>query len=267
MAEEVLAYFEKDGDYLKPFPWARNPWTPTGTHGRLCAGLIAREVERLFGSPDYHFTRLTTDLFRMAPLDRLQVRAQLIRDGNRIKVADGEVIDVNGVVVARASAVLLKKFTPNPEGGIWKNPNWKVPHPDTLELPARNTSTWHDPIRQTKEIPAQPDGRKRCWIRDHGQLVLGEDMSPFVRVASQADYTNPFMHSSYNPVGFINADITMYLHRDTVGEWVGFEASAHQATDGVAVGSTIMYDEHGPIGNSLVCSVADDRRRNRTGER
>ena len=33
--------------------------------GRIIAGLFARELERAYGDPDFHFSRLTIDLHRL----------------------------------------------------------------------------------------------------------------------------------------------------------------------------------------------------------
>jgi acyl-CoA thioesterase len=60
-------------------------------------------------------------------------------------------------------------------------------------------------------------------------------------------------------LSFVNADITLYLHRLPAGEWLGFEVISHQSAGGIAVGETTMYDEEGPIGKSIVCAVANRR--------
>ena len=58
---------------------------------------------------------------------------------------------------------------------------------------------------------------------------------------------------------FINADITLYVTRDPVGEWIGFEVVNHQSADGVALGECRLYDTTGPVGQSIVCAVANRR--------
>ena len=267
MPEQLLAYFEKDGNMFVPKPYARNPWTPTGLHGRLCAGLIARAVEMEFGSPDFHFSRFTTDLFRMAPLAPVEVRTRLVRDGNRIRVADGVVL-ADGKEVARASAVMLRKGT-NPDGEVWRLPNWDVPAPEDVPSPKTAEAQGRvggDPIRETRPINPVTDRlvQKRQWIRDHGQLVAGEDISPFVRIAMAADITNPFGNTGLQRLAFVNADVTSYLFRYPEGEWLGFEVANHGSADGVAVASCNLYDVKGPMGTSIVCAVADNRVREGT---
>jgi acyl-CoA thioesterase len=58
---------------------------------------------------------------------------------------------------------------------------------------------------------------------------------------------------------YVNADITLYLHRLPVGEYIGFEVSSHESSEGIAVGDTTVYDIEGPIGRSVVCAVVNRR--------
>jgi hypothetical protein len=103
--------------------------------------------------------------------------------------------------------------------------------------------------------------QKRAWIRESRLLVEGEPLTPFVRAALAADYTNPFANSGDRGLNFVNADITLYLHRLPETEWIGFEVASHQSEEGIAVGECTLYDERGPIGHSLVCGVANARTR------
>ena len=90
-------------------------------------------------------------------------------------------------------------------------------------------------------------------------LVEGVELTPFVRAASMADWTNPSANWGSNGLEFINADITLYLHRYPEGEWLGFEVASHHASEGIAVGECTMYDEQGAIGSSTVCAIAQRR--------
>jgi hypothetical protein len=101
--------------------------------------------------------------------------------------------------------------------------------------------------------------QKRAWIREAHLLVDDEPLSPFLRVASAADFAHPFANSGSGGLEFINADVSLYLHRDPLGEWLGFEVVNHQSDGGVAVGECNLYDTAGPIGQSLVCAVANRR--------
>src|SRR5436309_2348815 len=83
----------------------------------------------------------------------------------------------------------------------------------------------------------------------------------FRHAAMVADFTNPFANSGSNGLEFINADITLYLHRDPDGPWIGMETADHQSAAGIAIAECRLYDQHGPIGRSAVCAVANRRLR------
>ena len=71
-----------------------------------------------------------------------------------------------------------------------------------------------------------------------------------------ADFASPFANAGDQGLGYINSDVTLYLHRLPVTEWIGFEVVNHHATDGIAIGECWLYDEQGPIGTSTVAALA-----------
>src|SRR5260370_5190032 len=90
-------------------------------------------------------------------------------------------------------------------------------------------------------------------VRD---LVEGAPLTPFVRAAVAADFASPSANAGDQGLGYINSDVTLYLHRLPVTPWVGFEVGNHHATDGVAIGECWLYDEKGPISTSTAAALA-----------
>ena len=43
------------------------------------------------------------------------------------------------------------------------------------------------------------------------------------------------------------------------GEWVGYEVTNHQSSDGVAVGQCTLHDGEGPIGFATCAALAQTR--------
>ncbi len=79
-------------------------------------------------------------------------------------------------------------------------------------------------------------------------------------VALGVDFTSPTANASETGLDFINSDVTLYLHRLPVGEWVGYEVADHQSAEGIAVGHCRLHDRHGPIGFSSCAALAQSRR-------
>lgn len=244
-------------------PISRGSWGEDSLHARVLAGLLGHELEQKWAHGGFHCARLTIDLYRLPTLAPAEITVTPVRDGNRIRVIDLEYIS-EGTSYARATAVLLKQ-TDNPPGERWSPPNWDVPAPLSLPevgFPAQVPGGWQ-PMWETRRITSWPSKveQQRAWLREIRPLVEGVELTPFVRAASAADWTNPFANFSPGQgLQFINADITLYLHRYPVGEWIGFEVASHQSAEGIAVGDCTMYDEAGAIGHSLVCAVSNRRR-------
>lgn len=252
-------FFRRDGDRFIPTLMARGPWDPTSLHGRVIAGLLAWAIERDHGSDDFIPARLTADMYKLPKLDPVEVRTWVVREGGRIKVVDAEFIS-NGESMGRATCQLLRKTAP-PGGAVWSPPNWSVPSPDETPVPPGRGmgmgGMWEmRPITGAMGTP----GQKRTWMREVRELVEGSPLTPFVRVAVAADFTSPFANAGDQGLGYINSDVTVYLSRLPVGDWVGFETINHQADAGVAVGECFLYDEAGPIGSASCCALAQRRR-------
>jgi len=101
---------------------------------------------------------------------------------------------------------------------------------------------------------------RRLWMAEVREVVDGDPLTPFVRVAVAADFASPFAHVGDQGLGYINTDVTVYLHREPAGEWIGFESLTHGATDGVAVGDCLLHDTEGHIGSASCTALAQKRK-------
>jgi hypothetical protein len=251
-------FFARAGDLYQPTPSSRGPWSDTSLHGRVVAGLLAHVVEQRFGDPDMIPARFTIDMYRLPDLSAAEVTVRPVREGHRIKVIDAE-YSVGGVSMARATCVLLRK-SENPEGNVWTPPNWDAPRPAELAPPADERRAMGG-MWATRPISGGfgTVGAKKLWMSELRDLIEGEAFTPFTRVAVAADFASPFANSGDAGLGWINTDITLYLHRLPITEWIGFEVKNHGATAGVAIGECWLYDEQGPIGTSTVTALAQRR--------
>jgi hypothetical protein len=248
-------FFIRDGADLIPTPAAAGPWNSKFMHGRVIVGLLGAEIERLHGDPAYMPARLTVDLYKAPDMAPVQIVTRVVRDGYRIKVIDAEMISA-GKSVGRASCQLLRRTT-NPPGNVWTPPDWEVTAPEDTFDPGPTGSNmmgiWS--LRPISGVIGKY-GQRRMWMREVREMVGGEPLTPFVRVAAGADYASPMANAGDNGLKYINSDLTIYLHRVPVGEWVGYESIHHGADDGVAVGGCYLYDEQGRIGSATTCALA-----------
>jgi hypothetical protein len=255
--EDREAFFAPAGGELIPAPHARGPWAPDMLHGRLLGGLMARAIEREHAGDGLRFARLTVDLFRNTALVPVRVTTERVRDGRRIRVADAVVHSADGPV-ARASALLLRRGE-QPSGQVWAAPEWDMPGPEELGAPLEEVAfdlRFHNPDGAGAGGLAGT-GQRRAWLREVRELVAGEALSPFVRVALAADFASPMANFGSAGLGFINADYTLSLSRLPLGDAIGFETTGHLSDEGVAAGHCTLYDTAGAIGFCVVSAVAN----------
>ena len=253
--QPFFKYQTKGLSEFLPTDAARGPWSRESLHGHVLGGLMAHVIERDHGDEEFQPARLTVDMFRLAEHGPVTVTTSVARQGGRIRVIDA-LLEVGGVLQARSSAVMLRR-APQPEGNVWSPPLWDVPAPHELGQDGHD----HEAVWETRPISgkAATAERGRAWMREVRELVEGEPLTPFVRAAMAADFTNPLGNSGDRGLEFVNADYTLYLHRLPVDEWIGVEVASHHSAEGIATAACSLYDEHGKIGHSAVAGIANRR--------
>jgi hypothetical protein len=246
------AFFRQQGTAYLPTRKSVGPWSDTMLHGRVIIALLAHQIERNHGDAAMMPARLTVDMYRAPDFSPIEITTRIVRHGYRIKVIDAEFLS-GGVSAGRATCQLLRK-TENAPGNVWSPPNWNVPPPDAPTL--RNDGVdapWE--IRGITGAFGSAE-RRRVWMRETRELVEGVPLTPWMRAALIADFASPCAHAGDLGLGYINTDVTQYLHRLPRGEWIGMETTNHQASDGIGVGECFIYDEAGSIGSCSVAALA-----------
>jgi hypothetical protein len=94
-------------------------------------------------------------------------------------------------------------------------------------------------------------GPTTAWMRT-SPLLPGEAPSPFQRICPLADCGNALgRHRDPSEMRFVNADLTVALHRDPVGEWLGSRAVGYWEPDGIGLADALLFDDRGPVGRAL----------------
>ncbi|XOV90315.1 MAG: thioesterase family protein [Pseudomonadota bacterium] len=249
------SYFLSEGGRYRPTAACRGPWDPNSLSGSVIVTLLAFEIEQAFDTSVYMPARLTVDMYRLPDFSPIEVRTRIVRDGYRIKVIDAEFFSGN-VSMARASCQLLRR-TSNAEVRVWQPEPWDVPAPEDL---ATAETGFGNKQRRVIAGDMNQYGQKRMWLKGAHDVVAGVPLTPWMRAALVADLTNPWANSGEGGLGYINSDVTLYLHRLPLGEWLGLDVVNHHATDGVAIGECWLYDQQGLIGSSSVTGLAQQKR-------
>jgi hypothetical protein len=102
----------------------------------------------------------------------------------------------------------------------------------------------------------QNDSRKRFY-NSAIDVVAGEANSQFVRAVMTAEATSLVTNLGTHGVGYINGDLTVGLVRLPVGEWIGMQGDSHWAADGIAVGTSTLFDRSGAFGSGMTTAVSN----------
>jgi hypothetical protein len=98
---------------------------------------------------------------------------------------------------------------------------------------------------------AQP-GPATAWFRLRVPLVAGENPTGLQRLAAAADFPNGIATEiSWNDYVFINPDLTLYVERRPLGEWICLDAQMRVLDGGVGFSEAVLYDRQGRVGRSL----------------
>jgi hypothetical protein len=255
MAEAV---FTRDGERFVPGELARGPWSPDAQHGGAPAALLARCVEQAADGAALHVARLTIELLRPVPLAPLQARARLTRPGRKVQLVEAGLWHGDSEV-ARATGLRLRRTAVAMPAGLAGAPPPPGPARGADSLPPWSgfvgAGAFHNAAVEHRFVGgsfAEP-GPAVDWIRLRVPLVAGEQTSPLCRVAAAADFGNgvSWVLNRVDGYRFINPDLTIYLHRYPVGEWVCLDAVTRPEPIGVGMAESLLSDAQGPIGRAV----------------
>jgi len=261
------AVFLREGDTWLPSELSRGPWDPRAQHGGAPSALFAHVAETAMPEPGWQLARLSVELIKPVPVAPLHTRLsmQAARSTTRLTID----LLAGEALVARAHALMLRTQSLGlPEGLPGQLPERLLPLPADCTAPLRipglpmDTTSFHISAMQT--LAAQGDvargGPGAAWFRLKVPLVQDAATTPAMRAAAAADFGNGL--SWILPAErfiFSNADLSVHLHRQPIGEWIGLMSQTQADRSGAGTTISRLYDEQGPIGVAMQTLVLRDR--------
>lgn len=261
------ALFTFDGTYYEPTDRARGPWSRDALHGSPVAALTTYCVEQQLGAlsgdvqgavGDLRVARQTIDLFRPVPFGRLDVDVRAIRKGRRIAVFQTHV-SCEGKLLTQATTLCLRGDASL--GSVGANHADQSPPPPEDATPVKvdrvgnRWVSYPGTLEMRHVVPPGGSEPPIVWIRADAPVLAEASPSPVVRAASIADFVSPFANMQPGRSGYVNADITLHLHRPPIGDWHYLRIVSRGAADGVATAQAVLGDEHGDYGASSAASL------------
>jgi hypothetical protein len=194
-------------------------------------------------------SRLTYDFIRPAPIGPVSVRVAVVRSGKRVQLLEGAMV-ADGVEVVRARALRVLRAS-----GAFDAIVPPPPGPDqgrTGELPGLHRPRFATDANEVRFVVGGfGGGPGTAWFRLTRPLVAGETPSGLQRLAAAADFgaglSSALPRERYV---FMNVDMTVYVEREPVGEWICLESATRIADGGIGVTESLLYDVRGRVGRA-----------------
>jgi hypothetical protein len=259
------SFFVPEGDAFRATTLTRGPWSRDLQHAGPPSALLARAIERaLPAGAGMTVVRVTVDILRPLPIATFKTTTSVLRAGKKAQWLGADLLGPDGTLCARAAAVAMRtaQLALPVEGDPLVDP---VPSPQDsppFEFPFfADAGEGYNTAMETRLARGKFwSGRVSMWMRMRCALVEGEAPTPLQRVMTAADSGNG-VSVAIDPrqFTFVNPDLTVYLHRPPVGEWVCLDARTIPQSRGVGLADTRLLDEQGPIGRSAQSLVIEAR--------
>lgn len=237
----------------------RGPWDDRFQHGGPPSALLAGVMARYGNAKAYQMARVCIDLLRPVPIGRLRVHLDepVGKSAQRLEArleADGKT-----VMVARAIRI-RQEATPSSEPlseSSWPSPGGF----DDFQFPFfRSDVGYHRGVQVRIVEGAWGKTPIKVWARPVIQLIAGEELLPAERVVLLADAQSgigvPLDPLQYT---FLNPDLTVYLERQPISEWLGFDIRSTANDHGAGLSQSAIRDERGLVARSAQSMVVAKR--------
>jgi hypothetical protein len=238
------------------------PWFADAQHVGPPSALLVRALERLPDGPAVQLTRITVEVLGPVPAGEVHVSAAVERPGRSIELVAAE-MTAGGRPVLRARG-------------------WRVAAGDTTAVAVGGTETMPPPEQGTLQtswsegwLPGFIDavewrwvaggppgaGPGTAWLRQRVPLVAGEKPTSVQRLMVAADCANGVgAPLDLRDWLFVNTELTVHLHRQPVGEWIGVDATTVVGPAGAGTVSALLYDEDGHTARGAQALIVRPRR-------
>lgn len=247
------SYFERIDDHtFRPTAHAGGAWNPGELHFSPLGGLITHVIERYAADrpgPRLIVSRISFDILGFLADDVCEVQLETTRPGRTIELVEATLL-IGGRAVTRARAWLLAEHDTASVAGGAAEP---LTPPDALatrDLSAEWLGGYIASIDVRMAASAGP-GRGTAWITTDVELVAGEGAGPLASFVKLVDTANGIA-TRERPTAwmFPNVDLTIHLHRQPEGRWVGLDTTVVFGPTGQGVTSSVLHDLAGAVGHA-----------------
>jgi Thioesterase-like superfamily len=252
--EDRPAYFTRTGPHrFRATEHTGGAWSTTEQHVSPLTGLLVHALDRWVadqGGDDGLVTaRLTFDILGVVAIEDVEVSVDLVRPGRTVELLEAVAV-ARGRPVLRARAWRLARSDTTAVAGGAPGP---LPPPDGLPA-APLSSVWPGGYIASLDVrplrPPEP-GRATAWVASRLALVADEPASELARYVALVDTANGIaVRQAPHDWLFPNLDLTVHLHRQPAGGWVGLDTTVVFGPGGQGLTTTVLHDLGGAVGRA-----------------
>ncbi len=261
MTDAFFELHKTDDTRFIPTDHTRGPWSESHCHAGPPTGLLARAMERAL--PQQRLTRITVELTRPIPFEGFHVHAKVLREGRTVSTAEASIVSLDGKPILNARGLFMTQASPAiqfptqvSENQIANNyglPDQLADGPFPIKQTLHGLPAFNGTGVKTRYLTGDSSnpGKTRAWLKTV-PLIQGEMPSPFQRICPLADCGNAFGRlAEPDQVTFMNTDLTILLHRNPDGEWLGTDSECFWESDGIGLSDSRLFDTHGVVGRAI----------------
>lgn len=246
-----MSYYTRSAEHTyRPTEHAGGAWNPTEVHFSPLGGLLLHEIDlhRAARGTSLLLARVGFDILGFLGTDDCEIQVETIRPGRTIELVEAVAV-IGGRPVVRARAWYLADYDTT---AVQDGAPEPLPSPATLTTNTMMTDVWTGGFVASLDVrPVSPPlpGRATVWLSSDHEIVAGEPISAPAAFISLVDTANGIaVRERPTEWAFPNVDLTIHLHRQPAGRWVGLDTSVTFGPTGQGVTATVLHDEHGAVG-------------------
>jgi hypothetical protein len=255
------AIYRVDGNRVVTSPDAAGPWDARMQHGSAPAALVVWAAEAIPAPQPMQIARVTIDLMRPVPVAPLTIETEVLREGRKIQLCEVKLL-ADGVQVVGATVLKIKQQAQPLPDDVRELP---------VTLPSPEDSLVEDGHGATSPFAGMVSmraargrfgqaGAGAIWFRVDHPLIAGEAVSQAMRAVVAADFSNGTASTlDFRAWTFINADLTVNLARQPVGEWILLDGESWIGPDGTGLAMSRLADRQGYFGRAVQSLVIEKR--------
>lgn len=228
-------------------------WSVAEQHISPLNGLLVHAMDRFVaerGTGEGLVTaRIAFDILGVVPIGEVGVHVEVVRPGRTIELLEAVAVSGERPVLRARAWRLARHDTAAVAGG----------QPDALPPPGAPSSSplssvWpggYIASLDVRPLSAPEPGRATVWLASPVALVADERVSGLARFIGLVDTANGIaVRTSPKAWMFPNVDLTVHLHRQPAGRWVGLDTTVVFGPDGHGLTTTVLHDLDGPVGRA-----------------